>query len=220
MLVQIYGFTTAEDMHAVAGLDLDHVGIVLDEGYDVWDSVDLDTALEIIDAVPPTTTFVALSLHTEPQLIVGTLDALRPAIVHLGRAEEIPSETLANLRSQIAPVRVMSTVGVRDTTAIEEATRLARYSDYLLLDTAHPQTGVVGATGIVHDWAISREVSAAVDIPVILAGGLGPKNVEAAIRAVRPAGVDSETRTSRDDNRRRKDRDRVRAFADIARALP
>ena len=36
-------------------------------------------------------------------------------------------------------------------------------------------------------------------IPVIIAGGLGPDNVVDAIRAVRPAGVDSKTRTDKDD---------------------
>jgi phosphoribosylanthranilate isomerase len=49
-------------------------------------------------------------------------------------------------------------------------------------------------------------------VPVILAGGLGPDNVAAAIRAVRPAGVDSKTRTDRDDGSHAKDLDRVRRF--------
>jgi phosphoribosylanthranilate isomerase len=53
---------------------------------------------------------------------------------------------------------------------------------------------------------------------VILAGGLGPDNVIEAIRRTRPAGVDSETRTSRDDDRRRKDPERVRLFIQRARA--
>jgi phosphoribosylanthranilate isomerase len=79
-------------------------------------------------------------------------------------------------------------------------------------------TGVVGASGLVHDWSVSASVVAAVDVPVFLAGGLGPENVVAAIERVRPAGVDSETRTSRDGDRRRKDPDRVRRFIELARS--
>jgi phosphoribosylanthranilate isomerase len=47
--------------------------------------------------------------------------------------------------------------------------------------------------------------------PVILAGGLGPDNVAEAIRVVRPAGVDSKTRTDRGDTHA-KDLEKVRLF--------
>jgi phosphoribosylanthranilate isomerase len=58
----------------------------------------------------------------------------------------------------------------------------------------------------------------ALDTPVILAGGLGPDNVSNAISAVRPFGVDSETRTSLDVDRRQKDFAKVEAFIAAARA--
>ena len=68
-----------------------------------------------------------------------------------------------------------------------------------------------------HDWNISRRIVEAVTVPVILAGGLGPDNVAAAIRAVRPAGVDSKTKTDRAGSHA-KDLDRVRRFVTAARA--
>ncbi len=55
----------------------------------------------------------------------------------------------------------------------------------LLLD--HYQEGVAGGTGTAFDWA---QVPADVAAPVVLAGGLTPENVGAAIAAVRPYGVD------------------------------
>jgi phosphoribosylanthranilate isomerase len=51
--------------------------------------------------------------------------------------------------------------------------------------------------------------------PVILAGGLGPGNVADAIRAVRPAGVDSKTRTDKGDTHT-KDLEMVRLFERLA----
>jgi phosphoribosylanthranilate isomerase len=47
--------------------------------------------------------------------------------------------------------------------------------------------------------------------------GLGPDNVAEAIRTVRPAGVDSKTRTDQDGSHA-KDLDRVRRFHEAARA--
>jgi phosphoribosylanthranilate isomerase len=67
-----------------------------------------------------------------------------------------------------------------------------------------------------HDWSISRRIVEQVHVPVILAGGLGADNVADAIRAVRPAGVDSKTKTDHDSSHA-KDIERVRRFHEAAR---
>ena len=68
-----------------------------------------------------------------------------------------------------------------------------------------------------HGWRLSRDLVSRVSTPVFPAGGLGPDNVVDAIARVEPAGVDSETHTSRTDDRRRKDLDRGRAFISCVR---
>ncbi len=217
MLTQIYGITTAEDAALVAALGPDHVGVVLDEGIETWDSVDERALREILPELR-TVMVVALSLSTERTRILQTIDQVRPVWLHLARAADaMPPEGVARLRAELAPVQLMITVPVRDAGAIALARRFALCADALLLDSTHPMTGAVGATGLVHDWSLSRRIVEAVDAPVILAGGLGPDNVVEAIHRVRPAGVDSETRTSRDDDRRRKDSERVRLFLQRAR---
>jgi phosphoribosylanthranilate isomerase len=55
-----------------------------------------------------------------------------------------------------------------------------------------------------------------VHIPVLIAGGLGPDNVVDAIRAVQPAGVDSKTKTDKDDGSHCKDLQKIMRF--VARA--
>ena len=51
----------------------------------------------------------------------------------------------------------------------------------LLLDTY--QDGVMGGTGKTFDWRLAMEAKK-IGIPVILSGGLGPSNIEAAISTV------------------------------------
>jgi phosphoribosylanthranilate isomerase len=217
VIIQIYGITTPDDARTVVEAGADNVGVVLDEGYDAWDSVDETTARAIVAELAGVTT-VALSLSTDEDEILRTVDLLRPDIAHIVRlTDSWQPDDVAELRARLAPVELMLTVGVRDASAVATARRFAPVCDYLLLDTAHPATNVVGATGIAHDWSISRQIVDAVAIPVILAGGLGPENVRQSIDAVRPAGVDSETRTSRDKDRRRKDAQKVRDFVDLAR---
>ena len=64
--------------------------------------------------------------------------------------------------------------------------------DALLLDSGDPNLKIkeLGGTGRTHDWAISGELCRQVNIPVFLAGGLTPSNVEEAIKTVQPFGVD------------------------------
>ena len=215
-MTQIYGLTTVADARDVDRLCPDHVGVVVDEGKDAWDSVDEVTAVAIAGTVE-NARVVALSLSTDPERIRATTALLRPAVLHLARAHQMESETLARLRDQVAPSELMLTVPVVREEALAVASRLAPIADCLLLDSMHPKTGVVGATGLVHDWSVSARIVEEVACPVVLAGGVGPENVSEAIYRVRPAGVDSETRTSRDDNRRRKDLTKVEAFISHAR---
>jgi phosphoribosylanthranilate isomerase len=55
-----------------------------------------------------------------------------------------------------------------------------------LFDAAH--TGQYGGTGRTTDWEVARR--AAIDRRIILAGGLKVENVAAAVRIVRPYGID------------------------------
>jgi len=80
---------------------------------------------------------------------------------------------------------------------LAEAQAQAPFVDAFLTDTFDPATGASGATGKAHDWAVSRGLAQALASelarPLILAGGLNPDNVTAAVAAVRPAGVDAHT---------------------------
>jgi phosphoribosylanthranilate isomerase len=221
VLVQIYGITTPEDAATVNALAPDNVGVVLDEGFETWDGVD-EAVAKAISSELTDVALVALSLATDRDRILRTVDTLMPKVVHLAKAcGAIPPDDLAALKQEIAPVALMLTVPVRDDELLTHAQDLSVVADYLLLDSAHPHNEQIGATGLVHDWSLSRRIVASCSVPVILAGGLGPANVREAIEAVRPFGVDSETNTSREDDRRRKDGQKVRLFIERARsALP
>ena len=61
-----------------------------------------------------------------------------------------------------------------------------------------------------------RHQSFSVRIPVTIAGGFGPDTVVVAIKAVGPAGVDSKTKTDKDDGSHTKDLEKVRQFVSLA----
>ena len=86
----------------------------------------------------------------------------------------------------------------------------SEFVDAFITDTYNPETGATGATGLTHDWEISRELVEYSVKPIILAGGLNPENVYDAIIKVKPAGVDSHTGV--EDENGRKDRKKVERF--------
>lgn len=217
--VQIYTAQSSDEAVALAQLGVDHVGVTpSDRG--LPGEVDLGTAREICGAVSGSATSVALSVETDSEPIIGMVREVRPEIVHLcGPPGAVGPTAVARLRRELGSVAVMQAVAVTGPEAIDVALSYAPVADYLLLDSVAPGIPGVGAAGTVHDWDVSAAIVEAVDIPVILAGGLSPANVGEAIETVAPWGVDSLTHTNRqlEGGGFRKDLDLVRRFVAAAR---
>jgi phosphoribosylanthranilate isomerase len=97
----------------------------------------------------------------------------------------LKARDLRELKSRVAQKLVASVAAGSE---LSEVQSLAKSADALLLDTL--VNGKLGGTGAVHDWNKSAEIAGSLQTPVILAGGLNPGNVAAAIHLVRPYAVD------------------------------
>ena len=112
MIVQLYGVTTAEDAATVAELSPDHVGVVLDEGVDTWDSVDEPTMRAIVAELTGCR-LVALSLSTDHDRVLRTVEQVEPQILHVARAVGgLGVDGVAELRTAITPLETMVTIPV------------------------------------------------------------------------------------------------------------
>ena len=195
-VVQIYTMQSVDEAVSVAQLGVDHVGVTPAER-GLPGEVSIETAAAICRSVAGKATSVALSVEEDEARIVDMVDAVRPDILHLcGTPGSVPPQMVGRIRRQLDGVEIMQAIAVTGPAAVDEAVAYAAVSDYLLLDSVDPNIDGVGAAGTVHDWNISAAIVRAVGIPVILAGGLSPSNVAAAVRVVRPWGVDSLTHTN------------------------
>lgn len=103
-------------------------------------------------------------------------------------------QSLAVLRRHCSARIIKSYVVGLDARAPDDFVRAyAPVCDAFITDTYDVSSGASGATGQLHDWAVSAELVSSSPRPVILAGGLTPDNVGRAIRVVRPAAVDAHT---------------------------
>jgi len=215
MLIQIYEVSTTEEALAISRIGIDHIGILVGNG-EFPREQSLETAATVSGAVRSPSKVSALFLTADISRIEQWAGILRPAILHLGAAAELLSpDDAATLKGNLPGMLIVRSIPVMGEASIAIARSYDGIVDFLLLDSHRKSDRQIGALGITHDWTISRRIVEAVKTPVILAGGLGPDNVAAAIRAVRPAGVDSKTKTDRDGSHR-KDLDRVRRFQEAA----
>ena len=218
MLTQIYEVSTPEEARFISKMGVDHIGILVGNG-EFPRELSIEMAAEVAAAVLPSSKVSALFLTSDLSVVEKCAGELSPAIIHLGAAPELLSPgDVAALKSALPDALIMRSVPVVDEASIAIACDYDEIVDFLLLDSHQPSDRQIGALGVTHDWTISRRVVELVRTPVILAGGLGPDNVAEAILSVRPAGVDSKTKTDHIGSHR-KDLDRVRQFYEAARSV-
>jgi phosphoribosylanthranilate isomerase len=97
---------------------------------------------------------------------------------------------------------------VRDRASLDELTNYSEPIVAVHLDTFHEKS--LGGVGESFDWALAVEAKSKIELPLILAGGLTPENVEEAVRTVRPYAVDVSSGVEVAPGK--KNREKVRAF--------
>jgi phosphoribosylanthranilate isomerase len=214
--IQICGVHDAAEAALLLDCGVRHIGFPLRLAVHREDLSEADAAT-IIRGFAPRAAGVLITYLDRADEIVLLCRALGAAVVQV-HGPIAPAE-LQRLRALAPDLGVIKSlvVGLHGEAELEaEARRLAPWVDAFITDTFDPATGATGATGRTHDWTVSRRLVERVTRPVILAGGLTAQNVGAAIRAVRPAGVDTHTGVEGPDGR--KDRAKVAGFVAAARA--
>lgn len=221
MIVQIYTVQSPEEGIALAECGVDHIGITPAK-HGLPGEISNEAAAEIFQAIGNKAVKVALSVDSDLETIVEMVKTVKPDILHLcGDLKLVTPEKVVALRGMLPGMKIMQAIPVMDETALQIASDFEAVSDFFILDSYSPQIGGIGAAGFTHDWTISRAIVEQSRLPVILAGGLSPENVEEAIRQVRPWGVDSLTRTNEvlGEGKFRKDLERVRLFVERAKLV-
>ncbi|MBE7554002.1 MAG: phosphoribosylanthranilate isomerase [Anaerolineales bacterium] len=216
MIVQVYAATSTADALKMVELGVDQVGFVAGDYGEVYGELTFEVARGIVEALKGKAVSSALTMSTDIAEIQHMAEVVQPDIIHISSdTEAVGLEAMRELRRRLpARVRLMKAIHVAGPESIPVALKFAPAAEILLLDTKVAGMPGVGATGVTHDWNISREIVARVGerARVILAGGLVPDNVGAALAAVQPWGVDSNTGTNLPGDPVAKDWERVREF--------
>ena len=149
-----------------------------------------EKAAEIAAKVPPgIDAFLLTPLQSVDELVEQNR-LVRARALQL--VDALPPGAHAELRRAMPAVKLVQVIHVLGPESLDEAVALAPDVDAILLDSGNPSLQVkeLGGTGRRHDWALSRRIREAVDVPVWLAGGLNPDNAREAIETVGPFALD------------------------------
>jgi phosphoribosylanthranilate isomerase len=198
--VKICGITNIGDAIAAVDFGADALGFVFFKGSPRY--ISPDAAAAIIKQLPPFTTTVGVFVDAKPEQLEQIINLTNIDIVQFHGNE--PPEICDVSRNSIKAIRVKS---------LESLDLLNNYKDRVsafLLDTFTPD--ILGGTGQIFNWDIA--VYAKQFGRIILAGGLKPDNVAAAIRRVRPYGVDVSSGV--ESKKGKKDHKKMKSFIERA----
>jgi phosphoribosylanthranilate isomerase len=210
---KICGIGTIGDLTAAVDAGADAIGLIVGTTHVSEDELSVAAARELAAAAPPFISKVLVTHLLSSDEILGLAEAV--GVDTLQVHGEISTDTMRQIWCRRDALRIIRTVHVNGDHAIATAREAARSCHAVLLDTRTPSR--LGGTGLTHDWNISRRIVETLrqsSCPVILAGGLDQTNVAAAIHAVRPYGVDANSRLK--DPNGRKDAAACAAFVHAA----
>ncbi|MCP4965127.1 MAG: phosphoribosylanthranilate isomerase [bacterium] len=180
--VKVCGLTDESDVTAAVAGGADAAGFVNVTGSPRY--VPLDVVAELAKDLPIHSVLLTLDLH--PTEVVAVLEGTGLSGIQPYGEQAAAAAVVAFDAGYLVlyPQKAVSGLSLTDSPGIP------------LLDT--PAPGQLGGTGQVFDWSLVGSLSER----FILAGGLGPDNVAAAIETVRPWGVDASSRLEESPGRK------------------
>jgi phosphoribosylanthranilate isomerase len=203
--VKICGLTRPEDVSAAVDAGADAVGVISDVPVDTHREVAPADAADLLTQVPPFVASVLVTMPDAPARAIELVERADPDVLQV-HGDLHPGD-LAFLAASLDVHLVLAI----DAENIERAREVADVVDAVLVDSLEDGAGGTGRT---HDWGRTRDAVQNLDVPVVLAGGLTPRNVGEAVATVEPFAVDVASGVEREDGR--KDHDALRAFVERA----
>ncbi|WP_417847393.1 phosphoribosylanthranilate isomerase [Thalassoglobus sp.] len=188
MWIKVCGLTSVKNALQVCDAGVDAIG--LNFYAKSKRCVDIKTARRIVESLPANVEPIGLFVN-------HTLDEIRTVTRETGiKTIQLHGDETAEFATQLRDLKIIRAIRIDETNIKQLSSEIGSFRTAgvalagCLID-ANVQ-GSYGGTGHTAPWEmIASHYDAENWPPLILAGGLNPKNIEAAIRMVQPWGVDT-----------------------------
>jgi len=185
--LKICGVTNRDDARLVSASGADYLGILVDIEYSER-SLTLPQAREV--ALASEIPVVILLCNPDASTILEVCEQVEPHAIQF-QCHEAPG--LIEAIKQRTSCQLWKALHLP---ALDYRTTMHHYTgagvDALLVDSSDDSEGFLrlGGTGRLTDWQAAAAIVREAGVPVFLAGGINPDNVQQAVMAVRPHGID------------------------------
>jgi phosphoribosylanthranilate isomerase len=180
--IKMCGTTSITDACEAARLGVDAIGLIFAEKSPRY--ITPEKALEITSKLPPFLTKVGVFVNKEKKEIEEIVHYLGLNAVQLHGSEE--PKYCSDLASAIPTCSILKAIRVGTHSSQEDFLIFDEAVKGFVVDTY--EKGRDGGTGKTFDWKILDKIQ--LNLPLILAGGLTPDNIQDALRTVKPLAVD------------------------------
>jgi phosphoribosylanthranilate isomerase len=175
--VKICGITNFEDASMAVGLGAHALGFIFASSPR---RIEPEQARDIIERIPPFVKSVGVFVDEDPEVIREITRFCGIDLIQL-HGDEPPDLCRALMPIAIKAIRIKGNDSLSSVKSYHGKVRA------FLLDTFSKD--MAGGTGKCFDWDLAIKIKD-IGVPIILAGGLGPDNIEDAISLVQPYAVD------------------------------
>ncbi len=205
MKVKICGITDLDDAKKAVAFGADALGFQVGMKHKTEDEISAYQAKEIASLLPPFVSSVMVTHLDDSASIISLLEEIE-SITTIQFHDDIDEREIEKVGQRFPSIKLIKAIHVDGTS--ETLKKLHQYDqvvDAIIVDSVNLKEDRIGGTGMTHDWSITRRMVNESLLPVILAGGLTPENIQDAIITVRPYAIDVNSGVKLDRYSRRKD---------------
>ena len=182
--IKICGITSVYDARMVSQFPIHAIGLNFVKRSKR--RISLKTGREILDKLPPLIEPVLVFEDEKLSEVIYTAATLGVKTLQLHGTETVSyCHDLKRFNKHLKIIKALPTKEA----SVTQLNAYKKVCDCFLLDS-FDRKNQMGGTSKPSDWNIAQEIVSKTRLPVMLAGGLNPYNVNSAIKRVKPFGID------------------------------
>jgi phosphoribosylanthranilate isomerase len=211
MKVKICGITNLDDAKKAVSFGADALGFQVGMKHKTEDEVSPYVAKEIISLLPPFVSSVMVTHLSDSKSIISLLRVIE-TVSTIQFHDDIELKEIEQVRERFPWIKMIKAIHVDGIGALKRLHHYDKVVDALIVDSINVKEDRIGGTGVTHNCSITKRMVNESLLPIVLAGGLTPENIQDAIFKVTPYAIDVNSGVKIDRFSRRKDPAKMKAL--------